>query len=53
MGKMTFFLANEMKARKMITGDMIRNREETPETTNRVFDLLEIWYEDYKTQNPD
>lgn len=50
MTRMTFFLQNEMNARKLITGNYIRERDEDRETTDRVFDLLDKWYDEHKQE---
>lgn len=53
MNKKDYFLQNELSARKMITGEYIRSKDETAETTAQIFALLEDWYADYKTQIAD
>ena len=53
MNKKDYFLQNELSARKMITGEYIRSKDETAETTAQIFGLLEDWYADYKTQIAD
>lgn len=53
MDKKDYYLQNEMSARKMITGEYLRDKQETAETTAQIFALLKDWYTDYRTQVTD